>query len=483
MSSSKIFLYLCLAFIGGIFLSSFFQFTLAVTFIILILGLILISVLFGHKKSVVLGFCLIFLLLGALRYQMVESEIEKSNLANIEGSIILTGMISEEPLYGGKSGQLVIETDGGKVLVAADKYPQYHYGDVLRVKGNLEIPSEDINGFNYRDYLEKDGIISVMRWPEIELLGSRANPLFSGLLSLKDKLEESISRTLPFPQSGVVEALLFGDESNVPDSLKEKFNIIGIRHITAVSGMNITIISALILNFLLLLGLSRRPAFYFSIVLIIFYILMIGAPSSALRAGIMGCLFLAAQHFGRLAAAPRLIVISAAFMLLFNPLLLRLDVGFQLSFLAVMGLIYLQPILAVFLRKVPNFFQLNYSLTATLSAQAFTLPILIYNFGRLSLVGSLANILIVPLITFITILGFIAALAGMTFLPLGYVLSLPLWLLLTYILKLTDYFSGLSFASLVLRDVPWFLPVVLYAILAYLIWRWREKEKLKILKN
>lgn len=66
---------------------------------------------------------------------------------------------------------------------------------------------------------------------------------------------------------------------------------------------------------------------------------MIGAPASAVRAGIMVGLFLIAQHFGRLAAGSRIIVLAATIMLVFNPLLLISDIGFQLSFLAVMGLI------------------------------------------------------------------------------------------------------------------------------------------------
>lgn len=430
-----------------------------------------------------MGFCIIFLFLGVWRYQAVENEIEKSKLANVKSEVTLTGTISREPVSGMETSRFVLKTEDGKVLITTDSYPRYHYGNVLQVMGKLDMPEEEINGFNYKDYLKKDGIVAQMSWPKIKLLGSRINPILSVLFSAKDKMKESINQTLPSPQSGLMEALLFGDEVNIPDSLKERFNAVGIRHITAVSGMNITIISALILNFLLSLGMGRRPAFYFSIALIIFYVLMIGAPSSALRAGIMGCLFLVAQHFGRTAAAPRLIIFSAAFMLLANPLLLKLDVGFQLSFLAIIGLIYLQPIFAGLFRKIPNFFQLNSSLSATLSAQVFTLPVLISNFGRLSLIGPMANVLIVPLIPFVTVLGFVASILGMIFLPLGYSFSLPLWLFLTYILRLTDYFSGLSFASLVFKGVPWFLPAVSYAVLSYLIWKRQNKEKLKFLEN
>jgi competence protein ComEC len=483
MSSSKILFYFCLAFIAGIFLSSFVHLALPSVLIISIIALVLISVLFRYKKAVVLGCCLIILILGVGRGQTAENGILKLSLDNSAGSVVLIGRVQEEPVKGTRTARFVMETGNGKIMIIANEYPQYHYGDILRIKGDLTVPLADLNGFSYKDYLKKDGIVALITWPEIEKIGSQANPLLAAIFSLKNKLKESINQTLSSPQSGLMEALFFGDEEDIPAALRTKFNTVGIRHLTAVSGMNITIISALILNFLLFLGLGRRPAFYFSIILIAFYILMIGAPASALRAGLMGCLFLTAQYFGRPAAASRLIFLSAALMLLNSPLLLRHDIGFQLSFLAMLGLIWLQPVLADLFKKIPEFFQLRYSLSATLAAQSFTLPILIFNFDRLSLIGPLANVLIVPLIPFVTVLGFIAAVLGMVFLPLGQLASWFVWPFLTYILKLTDYFSGFSFASVSLGGTFWLLLLPLYSALLYLIWRRQNKERLKILKN
>ena len=119
-------------------------------------------------------------------------------------------------------------------------------------------------------------------------------------------------------------------------------------------------------------------------VLIAFFIIMTGFQSSAVRAGIMGGLFLLGQYLGRMSVSSRSIVIAAALMLAHNPLLLKLDVGFQLFFLAMIGIIYLMPVFQDWFRKIPAMFQLRNILAMTLSAQIFTLPILIYNFGYLS---------------------------------------------------------------------------------------------------
>jgi len=484
MTKSKIFLYFCLSFIVGIFLSSLFLISRPLMLGVLISGIIFISALGKHKKSLVFGFCLLFLVLGIWRQNNAlpagRQELIKYNDSGEE--INLIGIVIKEPDIRDTSVKLTIGgRTAAKVLVTTNRYPEYKYGDELKITGKLKTPPV-FEDFNYKNYLEKDGIYSVIEWPKIEIIKeNQGSILYKCLFTLKNKLKESLNQFLSPPQSGLLEALFFGDEENISQDWKDKFNLTGTRHITAVSGMNITIISALLLNFLLFIGHWRGRAFYFSLVLIVLYILMIGAPASAVRAGIMGCFFLTAQHFGRLSAASRAIVLASAIMLFFNPLLLTLDVGFQLSFLAMMGLIYFQPFFLNFFKKIPNIFQIKYTLSATLSAQIFTLPILIYNFGRFSLTSPLTNILIVPILPIITILGFIFSFFGIIFPVLGWILSWPAWLFLTYILKVIDFFSKIPFTSIILRSVHWLWLLISYLILAILAYRLKRRETLKFL--
>ncbi|MFQ6050039.1 MAG: ComEC/Rec2 family competence protein, partial [Candidatus Paceibacterales bacterium] len=502
---SKILLYFCLSFILGIFLNSVMpisQILLLGVFtphIILcgglILGILLISVFWRYKRLVVIGFCILLLVAGIWRHQAALLRIlnnELRSLNNREEKIELIGVIVAEPDIREKSTKLTIEVEEiktengspeieGRVLVTAWKYPQYQYGNKLKITGRLEEP-QTFEGFNYKDYLAKDGIYSVMYFPKIELIGKGfGNSVIRTLFSFKNELKESLNRAMPSPQAGLLEALFFGDEGNISKAWKDKFNLTGTRHITAVSGMNITIVSVLILNFLLSFGLWRNQAFYFSIILISLYILMTGAPASVIRAGIMGVLFLTAQHFGRISSGSRAIVFAAALMLFLNPLLLKLDIGFQLSFLAMMGLIYLQPILLDLFKKIPKIFQFRYTLASTLAAQFFTFPILIYNFGQIPLVGPLANIFIIPLLPIITILGFIFSFLGIIFQPLGQTLSWPAWLLLTYILKIIDFSAKIPFATLTFENAHWVWLLISYLILGFVTWRLQESQKLKFL--
>lgn len=443
MTPSKIFLYFCLSFVGGIFISSLASISQLFMLGILIFGAFLISIFWHHKKIAIAGFCVMFFVLGAWRLQIVWSDMPQIQ----ERNITFIGMVADEPAIGEKVAKLTIKSDtiGGKILITVDHYPEYQYGDKLKITGKLESPPV-FDEFNYRDYLRKDGIFSVMSWPKIEILSADAgNPITKFLLSFKNKFKESIRRFISPPESGILEALVFGDESGISKEWKDKLNLTGTRHIAAVSGMNITIISSLILSFLLSLGLWRKQAFYFTVILLVLYVLMVGAPASAVRAGIMGALFLTAQYLGRLSAALRAVVFAGTIMLALNPLLLILDIGFQLSFLAILGIIYLQPRFIGWLKRLPDpkFFPLRATLASTLAAQVFTLPILIYNFGRVPILSPVTNILIVPFLAPITIIIFVFGLSSMIFWPLGYVLSWPVWLSLSYVTGVIDVFSKL----------------------------------------
>jgi len=462
----------------------------------LILGLILISVLWKYKKSVVIGFSVLFLVLGIWRHQQVElgiinNELRKYN--DLNQDIALIGIVSNEPDIKEKSIKLTVKVEnikgkpsasyGARVLVTTNRYPGYRYGDKLRITGKLKTPPV-FEGFNYKNYLKKDGIYSIMDWPEIELIGQNfGNPVMKILFSFKNKFKETAIKFISPPQEGILEALVFGDEENISKEWKNKLNFTGTRHIAAVSGMNITIIASLLLSLALGLSLWRQQAFYLSIFLLILYILMIGAPASAIRAGIMGGLFLLAQHLGRMNISSRTIIFAAVLMLVKNPLLLKFDVGFQLSFLAMMGIIYLQPFFSDFLKKIPNpkIFPLKTTLSTTLSAQVFTLPILVYNFGYIPLISPIANILIVPFLAPITILIFIFGLSGMIFWGFGLILSWPTWFCLTYIIKIIDWFSQIAWVSQGLENVHWIFLPISYLILGLITWRLQKSQKLKFL--
>ncbi|MDP3991216.1 MAG: ComEC/Rec2 family competence protein, partial [Candidatus Nealsonbacteria bacterium] len=278
------------------------------------------------------------------------------------------------------------------------------------------------------------------------------------------------------PQSSILGAVILGDKSRLSEELKRKLNMAGVRHITAISGMHITILSILLMQALIGLGLWKKQAFYLTLAFLILFIVMVGLPASAVRAGLMGGTFLLAKYLGRSSSGFRPIIFAGTTMLAINPLLLKLDVGFQLSFLAVLGIIYLSTIFQNLFKKVPNIFQLRNILAMTFSAQVFTLPILIYNFGYVSIVAPITNILIIPLLPYIMILGFLVGIAGMIWQSLGWIISWPVWLLLTYLTKVIDWSSQIPLATFAIANLHWIWLVAAYLILSGLAWKLNQNK-------
>ena len=161
----------------------------------------------------------------------------------------------------------------------------------------------------------------------------------------------------------------------------------------------------------------------------------------------MGWLVLLAGQLGRLNKPGNLLILSAAVMIGINPKILRDDIGFQLSFLAVFGLFYLAPYLEKRLSFLPSTFYLKESLVATISAQIITLPIMIFNFGQVSLIAPIANLLVLPLMPPVMIVGLPLLFLGVAFSQLAFYLFWPIWLILSYVIFVVEILAEMPYAS------------------------------------
>jgi competence protein ComEC len=532
MTYSKALFGFCLAFTVGIAIASVLKIPQILIWGILFLGFAFIfNPIFLFRSipskpwslSVIIGFFVLFLVIGILRFQIAYFNFENNKLRMLNDNpekIILFGQIIDDPDVKNKFQKLKVEanqiifsekeaqTDSfdqsktnnveGIVLVTTGHHPEYSYLDKVKITGKLKAPIS-IGDFNYQNYLMKDGIYSIMDFPKIELVSGQHNYNFLSffyqkILFAKEKLKESVNKNFPSPQNSMIEGIVFGDDKNMPKDLKDKFNSGGLSHITAVSGSNIVILINLLMPLLLILGFWRGQAFYIIIIFIWFYITLVGLPASGIRAAIMGSAFLLAEKLGRQGAGSRIILLAAVIMLMANPLLLRHDIGFQLSFMASMGIIYLKPIVDNFVKingdhpnrpkaKFFSYEKLNYLsdiVSTTISAQIFVLPIIIYNFGNISLVAIITNLFILPTITMLMIFGFGSALFGIFSNFLGWVFYLPCWIFLTYILKVLDIFHQ-PWSIAVIKNVSWIWVFSYYLTLVALIWWLNKKLKPKFL--
>ncbi|MDD5652321.1 MAG: ComEC/Rec2 family competence protein, partial [Candidatus Moranbacteria bacterium] len=343
LNKSKIFLILSLSFLSGIFCRSFYEPDVFWIWIFATAGIaVFVS---NHKniKAVVFSLAAVFFLAGIWR---TDSALEKTqNIPDFDGEIADTAYIIKEPEDKEWYKNVVVKTkDDRKILVRAGLFEELNYGDEINLSCDPEIPQNFSQDFDYRMYLAKDGIFYVCQKAEIEKTGKRMNNIYSFVLELKKKMEKNVDRAIPAPQSALAKGLLFGGDEGLSKDLQESFSKTGMTHIVAVSGYNVTIIAEYLMLSGIFLGMWRKQAFYFALFGIFLFVAMIGFPSSAIRAGLMGSLLLWAMKNGRLANIDNAILLAGAIMLWINPLSLRWDIGFQLSFLATFGIVKMAPL-------------------------------------------------------------------------------------------------------------------------------------------
>lgn len=407
-------------------------------------------------------------------------------------TVTITGIITEPPDDRPTSMRYTIAAESltidgrtisvtGRTLVTDTwMWPRYAYGDEVKVTGQLEHPAAN-DGFDYGAYLSRYQIFSTMRAASISFVsGGHGHPLIAALTSLKNHFETQINRLYPEPEASFLAGLLTGSRRGMPDHITQAFKQTGLTHIVAISGFNITIVITLIGSLLFFLPLKWR--FIPTVAAIVLFTLLVGASASVVRAAIMGILGLLALQTGRMPHARLTILWAASAMLLWNPAMMWDDAGFQLSFLAVIGLTECAPLLEQLLKKVPNTFSLRDALMMTIAAQAFAMPWVVYIFGMLSVISPIANIIIEPLIPLAMLLGFLGTFLSMISFPLGQLIAFPAWGLLHLIIAIAEKLSAIPGSSLQLTamNLPLLTAYYTALIVALLEYNRRQSPAIQI---
>lgn len=494
-SRAKFFLISCLVFIFSILIASFLPLQLfnynIFYFSLALVGLLTVILFWKNKivRLIALVWLIIFFALWRYGLSIPKNTPDKIQYYN-NSSLKLIGVITNEPDIREKNQKLEVEINysnslkrvvNGKVLITTNLYPSYDYGDQLAVTCNLIAP-EKFDEFAYDRYLARYNIYSVCYYPQIRIVNhNKGNWLYQKIFVFKSKLISLIDYGLSEPEASLARPIVFGGQRGLDETTRQQFSRVGLTHIMAVSGFNVSILATIVLSLLLGIGFSRKQSFYLSIVILLIYIILVGAPASAMRAGFMGFLVLWALYLGRLNKITNGLVLTATILLLINPKLLRDDIGFQLSFSALAGLIYIYPILEKFLIKIkiPELKGLRSCLAMTLSAQVFTWPISAYNFSQVSLIAPLANLLVIWLIPFLTIIIFLALPVSFLLPSLSNLFFLPALLGSKYILFIVKLMAKVPHSYLETAYVGWIGLGVYYIAVIFLIIYFNEKNKIK----
>ncbi len=421
------------------------------------------------------------------RSKAFRPEISGGDLAYYNGrNLSFIGQVCEEADVDIKSRRLTICVKGqikGQVLVTTNLYPAYDYGDYLKISGQLQAPPE-IDEFDYEAYLARYDIYSVMYRPKISLETGSLNYsqlAYKKLIEFKQTLKLIIDSNLPEPVAGLADAILLGYRRTVEREDLAIFSRVGLSHMIAISGSHITILSAMVINFLLSVGFSRRRALKLIFIFLFLYPLITGLSASAVRSSLMGALAFLAVYYERTSSLVKALIFSAALMLFFNPRLLRDDIGFQLSFLAILGIIYIYPLGESLTVKFLDKLKLKHrsknigktildTLNLTLVAQIVILPIALINFKQLSLIAPLANILVLwtfpPLLSSLIIAVFLSALIPI----LGFLWFLPSYLILKFIFIISNLLAAPSWSAINIKGFNWYWGGGYYLVLVIIIY-------------
>ena len=492
-----------LGFVGGIAIRSWFEIPLIAGFALACAGIVTSILGWKRERVRIGGLIALFLFLGIGRTDAALRPLPESDISHWAGQTVeVEGVVAYDPEIRLKTQKVVVEVSrvthpptppkrgfrqvpsmrgvpegrgvsevSGKLLVIVPAVHAMEVGDAVQLKCAIEKP-EFIEDFDYPRYLAKDGIYATCTYPEMLSRAPGAHGFRWTLARFKRDFQSSLNAVVPDPEGAFLGGILVGSRGRIPESVLDDFQRIGITHLIAISGYNITIIATGILA-LLTLFLRRHAAFPFLVLIIAAFTVMVGGSASVVRAAIMGLMLHAAYVSDRLYRPGYGLALAAAVMLAVNPRLLRDDLGFDLSFLATFGIMTLTPWFTRKFSWVTDSWHIREALAMTCAAQVTTLPLLVGSFDRVSLISPLANIIIVPMIPFVMALGFGAGITGI--IPaLGWIAGKAAWLASYIVLQLAHALARIPAASVTVPDWAWTLVVVAYGFVVLAVWQKRR---------
>jgi competence protein ComEC len=407
------------------------------------------------RHAVLICLALAALLLGALRGSLASTP---SLPAALDGQdSLVTGQVDDDPIDRKTSRRLVVRVDQvsglatRRLRLEATVYGMtpVHYGDLVLLGGVIQRPQR-FEQFDYRAYLAEQGIAAVM--PSARLLrvtSHPGDPLHTLLFAARHGVVGAVDRSLPEPQAALLLGVVFGYRAALPSLLQQAMVASGLIHIVVISGLKVSLLARIVQG-----ALGRwlpRCAPAIAAAAMVGYALLAGASAAALRAAGMGMLVLIAGRLGRESQVYVSLALTAALMLALKPALAS-DVSFQLSFAGTIGIASMTDSVAARLPWLPHL--LRDPLAATVAAEAATWPLMLANFHQVSLIGPLANALVLPLLPAVMVLGG----AGAAISPLGAAFAwAPMQaagLIVAWYRIVIEHLGGMPMAALVMPYFP-----------------------------
>jgi len=393
-------------------------------------------VIFRHRRLALITLSLFGLALGWWRGTLVMQKLTAYQPLQNQ-KIVLRATADNDAVYSDKT-QLTFDVTAvsvikpyatdliGKIKVAGFGVGMVYRGDVVQVEGKL-----------FKTRGSRQASIS---FADIAVLGHGNSPVDN----LRRRFSAGLESSLPEPLASFALGLLIGQRTTIPDAVNRRLSTVGLTHLVAVSGYNLTILVEAVRR---LSGKrSKYQSTILSLLLISLFLLMTGLSASIVRAAIVSLLSLGTWYYGRQVRPALLLSIAAALTAGWNPLYLWADIGWYLSFLAFYGVLIIAPLLGRRLFGAKKLQPLTMMLLESVSAQLMVAPLIMYIFGQVSVIGIVANLLVVPLVPLAMLLALVAGLGGMLVPTLGGWLAWPARIILTYMLDIVAALSRIPYA-------------------------------------
>lgn len=318
-----------------------------------------------------------------------------------------------------------------------------HPGEYISYSGKVyEI--EDFNGFSYKNYMISAGIYFSTSSNTFERLSGSSSDFKKRVYDIREHLLERIASIFPSEEAIFLWGILFGARENIPKDLREDFNNSWLTHFIAVSGFNITLCVIFTTFVFWFLPLGWRIIAVSSV--IVGFSIFVGLGAPVVRAAIMGVVGYIFLQSGNTTKNITLLAFTAVCMAIYSPLSLNYDVSLHLSFLAVIGIMYTQEFFMNLFRWIPSTFAIREAFVLTLAALSFSLPIMIFQFGQVSLFAPFANIAVTWTIPLAMIWGALILIVDSISPLLAQYIGFVEWILLAYDIMMVRFFWNLEFA-------------------------------------
>jgi len=488
-----------IGYILGILLGNFFIGAKYFWFLIIFLSLFILASVFyfilqrNRGTIALIFFILAFLFLGIARNLrarlLAPDEISHYISPRTHKRTQLTGFVASIPNKSSERVDFVlscerlttddreIEVTGKTQIFLYTSVPsEINYGDRVKLSGRLSFPLASANPglFDYRKYLSYGNVhslFSVYRREDVEILGRAKMGIFRSVITkIRKRLDSVIKSTLPKMESSILAGVMLGERTGLSRQIQDIFCDAGVLHTLAVSGLHVGLVLFIFYAFFRIIGIPKKTTYFLSILVVILYAEVTGGRPSAIRAAIMATCGLVAVLLERDKHLYNSLALAALIILLLNPFSL-FDVGFQLSFMATLGILYLTPYFQTYfhLSKLNRVFTyLLSSLAVSAGALVGVYPITAFYFNKISLIALISNILVVPQVGVIIALGFTSSILGLFSLWLARVFGIINRLLIDVLIRCIGFFASLPFSSKYIVNPSLIFMLTYYLFFAFL---------------